>query len=649
MKVLPRPCGSGAFGRIRARPNAQHLTGWELHGAVRRGDVRLVVGAAVRRSSPVYGGSMTLGIAIVLTVLVATIALFLTERLPVDIVALLAMVVLIATRSVSPEEGISGFGHPATVTVAALFVLSAGLSRTGALNALARGLTRIGRRSSSGAVFGLMLVAGTASAFVNNTAAVAVLMPIAVVVARDAKISPSKLLMPLSYAAIFGGTCTLIGTSTNVLVSSIAERHGQRPFTMFELAPLGGALFAAGILYMSLVGVRLIPPRIAAGDLVEDFKLADYLTEIVLLPGAPSVGRRLADSPLIRDLEVAVLEIVRDGERILIPDARSVLHEGDVIRVRCDVNKIRELKNRAGISLRPHDRWRDSDLQSPATLLVEAVLAPNADLAGKTIREARFRDEVGGVVLAIRHRGDVMQEHVEDTRLRAGDALLIDAARADIERFKRNRNFVVVSEVTAPAFRRRKAVASVLIFVGVVLAATAGVLPIAAAAVAGAVLTVVSGCLSGQEAYRAVEWKVIFLMAGVLALGTALENTGAAQLIAGGMVSLAGSWGPLALVSAFYVMTSLLTEAMSNVATAAVMAPIAIASARALGVDSRPFLIAVTFAASASFMTPVGYQTNTLVYGPGGYRFADFLRVGAPLNLVFWLLATLLIPHIWPF
>jgi di/tricarboxylate transporter len=592
---------------------------------------------------------MTMEIAIVLAVLIGAVALFATERLPVDVVALLVMTVLLVGGLVSPAEGIAGFSNPATVTVGAMFVLSAALSKTGALNFAGSRLVRLSRRSFWLALASMMLFVGAVSAFVNNTAAVAVFMPVMLKLARDIGVSPSKLLMPLSFASMFGGVCTLLGTSTNILVSSVAEQHGQAPFGMFEFAPLGLVFFGAGFVYMLTAGVRLIPSRRAGEDLAENFGMGEYLTDIVLLPESASVGRTLAGSPLVKELNVAVLEVRRGGERVSIPPPGMTLEAGDVLRVRTDVQRIRELQGRVGVWLKPGIKWREEDLESEDAALVEAVVALNSPLEAKTLEEVRFRSTFGGTVLAIRHRGQLLHENISTTPLVAGDALLVEVRRDRLEQLKQSRAFLIVSEVGLPEFQPAKTVPALLIVLGVVAAAATGMLPVVVAAIAGSVLLVLTRCLTIDEAYRAVEWQIIFLLAGVLTLGVAMEKSGAARLLSEAVVSVAGGWGPVALVSAFYLLTSLLTEAMSNNATAALMAPVAIAAAHSMGVDARPFLMAVAFAASASFMTPVGYQTNTLIYGPGQYRFADFLRVGTPLNFLFWLLATLLIPRIWSF
>jgi di/tricarboxylate transporter len=592
---------------------------------------------------------MTIEIAVVLVLLFGAVVLFATEKYPVDLVALMVLAVLLLSRIITPAEGVSGFSNAATVTVGAMFLLSAGLFKTGVVNYLGAVIGRLFKYNFWLALITVMIAVGFFSAFINNTPVVAIFIPLLLGIAQQIKTSPSRLLMPISFASMFGGVCTLIGTSTNILVSSIAERHGQPPFRMFEFAPLGIVMFAVGTLYMLTFGMRLIPDRRSSGELTQTFGMGEYLTEIILLPEAKSVGQPLATAPLVQEVDVEIIEVYRDGQLLAPPSPDLLLQAGDVLRVRGDVEKVRQLQERLGIQLRSAKHWRDEMQDAEETALVEAVIAPNSTLTGRTLKQLRFRDVFGAVALAIRHRGKLMRGHLEDTRLSAGDVLLIQVKRDHLAQLRQDRAFVIVSEVGLPEYRKRKMIPALVIIIGVVLAAALNVTPILVSAIVGGVLLILTGCLDVSDVYKSIEWKVIFLLAGVLPLGIALEKTGAALLISKGMISLVGAWGPIALVSAFYLVTSLLTEAMSNNATAVLLAPIAIATAESLGVDARPFLMAVTFAASASFMTPVGYQTNTLIYGPGQYKFADFLRVGTPLNIIFWILATLLIPQFWPF
>ena len=591
---------------------------------------------------------MTWEIAFVLGLTVCAVVLFVTEKFSTDIVAILVMIVLLVFRVLTPAEGLAGFANTATVTVGAMFVLSAGMFRSGAVNFVGKALGRLARHSSRLMLFVLMVGVGVLSSFLNNTAAVAILIPVVIVVARRAKTSPSKLLMPLSFASMFGGMCTVLGTSTNILASSIAEQAGLGAFSMFEFTKLGIIFFAVGVAYMMTLGRRLVPDHRGQGDLTTSFGLGDYLTDLVLQTESRSVGHSLASAPLVKELNIDVLQILR-GEDTLRPTPETILREGDVLRIQGDLRTINELKGRAGVTFGMSMKWRDEHLQSTDTRLVEAVVGPSSPLAGKSLTESRLRENYGASVLAIRQHGTLRQGQFENITLMPGDALLIDVPNDQIEHLTQQRVFLVVSRAGIPRFDWRKASKAVAIVIAVVVVAATGLLPIVAAAATGALMMVLSGCVSTEEAYGAIEWNVLFLLAGMLSLGAAMEKTGASTMLADGMIDSVGGLGPLALLAAFFGATMLLTEVMSNNATVALLLPIAITTAQAIDVDPRAFMFAVVFAASSSFMTPVGYQTNTMIYGPGQYRFKDFARVGAPLNLIFWALGTLLIPWFWPF
>lgn len=590
-------------------------------------------------------------IAIVFAIALIAVILFATEKLSVDIVALLIMTLLLILGIITPQEGISGFSNQATVTVAAMFIISEALFKTGAVTYIGRYTSAIFKKNYWLGLISIMIGVGFFSAFINNTPVVAIFIPILLGVAKDLKKSASKLLMPMSFASMFGGVCTLIGTSTNILVSSIAEEQGQPAFSMFEIAPLGIILFVIGTVYMFAAGIHLIPERRAEeGDLIDTFRLQEYITEIVLLDNSSSVGKKIKDAPLVKDVDLAIIEIQRKDETINLPKPDEILRAGDVLRVRCDLEKFKKIREREGVLLKPRYKWSDQDIEAEDTKLVEAVVALNSYYIGKSLKDLQFRENTGATVLALRHRGKLMREKLSDTELNAGDALLLEVKANRYNQLRQNPSFVITSEIKREQFRKRKLIPAVLIVLGVVLTATLGFMTIVVAAIVGALLLILVGCITIEESYKAIEWRIIFLLAGVLTLGIALEKTGAAQLMSDTIVKYVGSWGgEVALVSAFFLLTSLLTGVMSNNATAALLAPIAIATANSLGVSPRPFLVAVMVAASASFMTPVGYQTNTLIYGPGQYRFADFLKVGTPLNIILWIAATFLIPVFWEF
>ena len=592
---------------------------------------------------------MSFEIVYVVAVLVVAVFLFITEKLRVDLVALLVMGLLLVSGVITPAEGLSGFSNTATITVAGMFILSAGLFRTGAVTFLGTFVSGLFKNGFWLAIIVVMVIVGVLSAFINNTPVIAIFLPILLGVAKETKISASKILMPVSFASMFGGVCTLIGTSTNILVSSIAEKKGLPAFSMFEFAPLGLIMFAVGSAYMLLIGIRLIPERRSDGELTENFELTQYITEIVMLPEAASVGFAIKDAPLVHETDITILEIRRNGDKIHQPGSEVVLEANDVLLVRCNLDDIRSMQERQGVRLKPQAKWGDESLTSEDYALIEAVVSPNSALISSTLKESKFRERYAATVLAMRHRGRIIREKLSETPLISGDLLLIEILRERLNSFKHNGDFIVTSEMPTVEFRRDKVLIALAVVAGVVLAASMHLTPIVVATVVGAIVLILFKCITIDEAYQAIDWKIIFLLGGVLSLGVALENTGAAQLLSTHIISTVGTLGLVALVSAFYIVTSLSTEMMSNNATAALLAPIAIATAATLGVNPQPFLMAVTFAASASFMTPIGYQTNAMIYGPGQYKFVDFVKVGGPLNLLFWILATLLIPVFWEF
>ena len=590
---------------------------------------------------------MTWEIALVLGLTGCAVVLFVTEKFPTDIVAILVMVALLISGVLTPAEGLAGFANTATITVGAMFVLSAGMFRSGAVNFVSKSLRRLARRSSALMLFVLMTSVGVLSSFLNNTAAVAILIPVVIVVARRVDTSPSKLLMPLSFASMFGGMCTVLGTSTNILASGIAEQEGLEPFGMFEFTKLGVIFFAVGVAYMMTVGRKLVPDHRGKGDLTRSFGMGDYLTDLVLLAESKSVGKSLAAAPLVEELGVEVLQVQR-GEDTLRPSAEIILRKHDVLRIKGNLRTINELKDRAGVTFGMSMKWRDKDLEAADTRLVEAVVGPSSPLAGRSLAESQLRENYGAVVLAVRQHGAMTYSEFQHITLMPGDTLLIDVPNDQIEHLTQRRVFLLVSRAGIPRFNWSRAIKALTIVVSVVAIAATGLLPIVAAAATGALMMVLSGCISTDEAYGAIEWNVLFLLAGMLALGAAMQKTGASTMLAGWMIDGVGGYGPIALVAAFFGATMLLTAVMSNNATVALLLPIAITTAQSLDVNPRTFMFAVVFAASSSFMTPVGYQTNTMIYGPGQYRFVDFIRVGGPLTLIFWVLGTLLIPWFWP-
>lgn len=581
--------------------------------------------------------------------------LFVTEWLPVDLVAILIMISLVFSGVISPEEGVAGFSNSATLTVAFMFVLSAALLKTGALQYVGPRLAGVFRTSYTGGLIFMMLAVALISAFINNTPVVAIFIPVIIQVAQATGQSPSKLLIPLSYASIFGGTCSLIGTSTNILVSGIAEESGLEPFSMFLLSPVGLLLLIAGILYMVLLGVRMLPDHKTESSLEQKFGVRDYLAEIELGEQAVSVQKKIMEAPLIRQLDLDVIEVRRaNGNRHYLPQGDLVLLAGDVLKVRCNMDKMLLLKEQAQMGPEASMRINNNYFTDKNTTLVELVITSRSEFEGKTLRQLDFRRKYRAVPLAIKHREEILHEKLQEVALQPGDLILAEVKTHYLDNLKEMEKqqespFIVLSEAGTTDFNRTNFYKVALIGAGVILAATFNIASIMMAIIAGAALLVLTRCISMKDFYHAIEWKVVFLLAGALSLGVAMQKSGLAASIAGGLIENLGPWGPVAILSGLYLVTSMLTEMMSNNATAALVAPIAIATAASLGVNPLPFLLAVTFAASASFMTPVGYQTNTMIYSAGQYKFRDFLKVGTLLNLLFWLLASFLIPFFFPF
>ncbi len=582
----------------------------------------------------------------VFALLLVAIILFVTEKLPVDVVALMILAALLLLGLVNAEEGLSGFASTATVTVGAMFVLSSGLQRTGAVGALARAMRKIGDGQSA-LLLAVMVTIGVISALVNNTAAVAVFLPLVLASCARRKVAPSKVLIPLSYASQFGGVCTLIGTSTNLLVSAIAVKAGLEAFSVFEFSKLGVIMLVVGIAYFLVVGRWLLPERNRA-ELTEAYELRDYITEFRILEDSPLIGKRVHETGLRDQHDATVLKIIRQDEHIDMP-VHHKLREGDVLLVEGRIKELMDARDAVKLAIEPRFKLSDNELKDEDLTLVEALIAPRSSLIGRTLKTLDFRRRFNAIVLAVQRKEQTLRKKLNAVRLQFGDSLLIQARPAELAQLRADPDFIVLDEVEAPSLRKGKApVALGIVAIAIALAAF-NVFPILHTAIAGCVALILTRCLSVEQAYAAVDWKVIFLLAGILPLGVAMQNSGAAKLIAGNTLGLVANMGPHVVLAVLYLLTALLTETMSNNASAVLLAPIAITISKEMGVDAKPFLMAVCFAASTSFATPVGYQTNTMVYHPGGYRFTDYLKVGVPLNLIFWGIAVVFIPIFWPF
>lgn len=588
---------------------------------------------------------MTVEIALVLLIALAAVLLFATEKLRIDAVALLVLTSLVVTGLVDPGQALSGFSNSATITVAAMFVLAAGLQNSGALS----GVGNLLGRAKSPVQFLVILFAVLAviAPFVNNTAVVAVFMPIVMAATAGIGMSASKALIPLSYVSQMAGVCTLVGTSTNLLVNGMAKDLGHPGFGMFEFTPLGVICFAVGCLYLLTLGRWLLPDTRSA-ELVEHYELGKYITELRVMPESSLIGISVAEARLGEKFDVFVLELLRGNQKVWSPRSQK-LQEGDVLLARGDWSQLDELRKDAGLEVNAEFKLKQRSFEDVDQVLTEVMIAPRSRVIGSTLGMLDPGWDHNTTALGIHRRGQVLREELRHVRLQVGDILLMLIPESGMPALRKDTNVIVLSERQPEkpgGWRAPFALATMALVIGV---SAIGWAPIAVTSLAGAVALTLAGCLDAEDVYDAIDWRIVILMAGLLPLGVAMSQTGAAQFIVENTIGLVSTAGPLMVLAVLYLMAILLSELMSNAASAVLLTPVGMSTARMMDVDATPFLIAVTFAASTSFATPVGYQTNTMVYGAGGYRFSDFVKVGLPLNLIFWALGVIFIPVFWPF
>jgi di/tricarboxylate transporter len=598
---------------------------------------------------------MTPEIAYILILFMIALILFATEVLEVDVIALLmllALTVPIPTMNgmmqmLKPGEALANFGDDTVILLICDFMLTAGLVRTGVTAEIGRRLYAIGAKQPKRIVPILLCFAAAVSAWLPNTVTTAVFLPIALGVCQRMNISPSKVLMPLAFAVILGGTCTLIGTSTNLVISGRLSDYGLAPISLFELTPVGIPLAIVGLVYLITVGRKIIPERHKGRELTVDYKMRDYLAELLVLPTSNLVGKALRDANIGERLDLNVLGIIREKVQIFSPAPDLTIQAGDLLLVEGKMANIMRIKDVAGIEIKPDVKLRDPDLTSSDVELAEIMLMPGSWLVGRTLKEAGFRERQNLTVLAINHHGGVRRNKLSITTLRAGDVLLVQGPRASIERVGLDRrNFLVLGELSSTLPRAQRGGLALSIFVAVVLIASLGYLSFSIAFVLGVVLMFLTGCLTPEEAYQGVNWKMMVLIACMIAFGDAMDKTGAARYLASLIVEYGTQFGPFAIMSAFFVLTTVLTQPMSNQAAALVVLPIAVGTAHAVPMDPRVLVMTITFAASCSFVTPLE-PSCIMVYGPGRYRFRDFVFAGFGLSVLVYFLTMLLVPVFW--
>jgi len=591
---------------------------------------------------------MTPQIMLTLTIIVVALILFATEKLRVDVVALLVLLTVGLTGLVEPDEVFAGFSNSAVITVWAVYIVSGGLFNTGVANLLGSFILRVAGNRETRLIVIIMVACGSMSAFMNNVGATAMLMPAVVGIARQTGIPVSKLLIPLSFSSLLGGGLTLIGTPANILAANIVAEHGLPTFGFFDFTAMGLVIFIAGVLYMALVGKRLLPIRRPPGDGKLTYQLRSYLFEAQVLPQGRLDGLSLLESRLGADYDLTVVGIVRDQKVKRSLHRNTVLQPGDILLIEGSVENLMKARIDLGLQLENEKHTERKELDVQENDILEATLGPRSSMVGNTLQSLQFRDRFGFTVLAIQRHGEMLTKRLRNLRLEFGDNLLLQGPRDRIPSLQGRNDFLVLEPVNIPGSLRHKMPIAVAILISVIALVIFARIEISLAMVIGAVAMVLTGCLTINEAHESIDWRTVFLVAGMLPLGTAMEMTGTARYIADLMLATIGGWGPMAALAGVYLLAALITQPMSNAAAMVLVVPIGLDTAQSLGANHLTFTLAVVIGGVTSFLTPVGHKANVLVFGPGGYKFFDYARVGALLTVVLFIVTMIALPIFFP-
>ena len=596
---------------------------------------------------------MTFEIVFVIGIIIFAFILFVTEKFSLDATALLVLTILLLGGFLSIEEAISGFSNPAVIVISLLFVLSHALQKTRILEYLIVRINQIVSRSRTVGLGVYLFTISVASALMNNTAIVAVFMPVTIRLAHKYHLSPSKLLIPLSYAAIMGGTLTLVGTSTNLLVNSIFVQNGGVSLGMFEFAKYGWIILVIGLLYILFIAPKILPSRTVTSSLTQSYHMAGYLTEMKILEGSPLVGSTCHDRSISHNYDVIVLDVQRGGSLISYNVGERQLQVGDILFVKGSLESFLRMKEVEKVSLLTDEKLTQKELEQEDNILIECMVNDQSDLAGRTLMSSNFRKRFNAFILAIRRDGSIIRKKIAHVVIQTYDTLLVYGGRKQLDKLANSGEFILLGEVKEDLVKVKFWWVSVLSIIMTILLAALGILPILKGAMLSVIILMVLGVITPNEAYQSIHWQVIVLIAALIPLGIVIQNTGTASLIGDSILDLVQKFSyasqPYILLGLIYFITMILTEVSSNTATAIIMTPIVLSITSTVGLDPRPFIFSVCFASSASFSTPVGYQTNLMVYGSVGYKFSDFIKVGIPLSITFWITAIIFIPIIWPF